>query len=131
MHAAFLLHIRIVAGGVAIASLLAIDDRPAQAAGGQQLVVAGQILARPERERAILFVHRLVPIAFPGEQLLIAHALGDLDDLPGVFLGFARRIDELVPVLRPPLGVAEDSFPLDPRRGGQDQIGDGIVVGVG
>ncbi len=63
-----------------------------------------------------------------GDQLLRPdfldlEALGELHQLPEIGLGLAGRVDELVPELRAPLGIAVGAFLLHPHRGRQDQVG--------
>ena len=63
-----------------------------------------------------------------GEQLGRPHlldleALGELHQLPQVGARLARRVDQLVPEVRAPLGVAVGAFLLDPHRRRQDQVG--------
>ena len=121
-----LLHIRVVPSGVAIRCFLAVHHGPEHPACAHQVGVARQILPVPEPERAVLLEHRLVPVVFgPGKQMAHAHALGHLHHLPRVFAGLARRVDHLLPVLRPPLRVAVDPFTLHPGGGRQNQVGDG------
>ena len=131
VRAGRLLHVRVVAGGIAIGRLLAVHDRPDHAACLFNCCVAGEILAVPEAERPVLLEHRLVPVVVgPREQVPHAHALGHLDHLPGVLARLAGRIDHLVPLLRASFGVAEDTFALDPAAAGR--IRSAIaVVGVG
>ncbi len=125
VHPLGLLDVGVVPGRVAVPGLLAVDHRPQQTTGLAQLLVGRQVLAGAEPEAAVLLEHRLVPVVLgPGEQVLHAHPLGDLDDLPGVLPRLAGRIDQLVPLLRASLGVAEHPFTLDPRRRGQYQVGD-------
>ena len=55
--------------------------------------------------------------------LVGGEALGELHQLPQVGARLARRVDELVPEVGPPLGVAVGAFLLDPHRGRQDEVG--------
>ena len=59
---------------------------------------------------------------FRRPHLVGGESLGELHDLPEVGAGFARRLHELMPEMRPPLGVAVGAFLLDPHGRRQDQI---------
>ncbi|MNI21702.1 hypothetical protein D3C73_752340 [compost metagenome] len=50
-------------------------------------------------------------------------ALGELNQLPEVGAGFARRVYQLVPYMGAAFGIAVSTFLLHPHRSGQDKIG--------
>ncbi len=75
-------------------------------------------------ESAVLFPYFAdILILAPGELFFKTKPSGNLDDLPGVGHGLARRRDNLVEMLGAAFGVAEHAFLLDPHGGGQDDIG--------